>query len=172
MKRQWNILISESWLDDMENSGIFKTMKRQWNILITRSWLDDMENSGIFKTMKKQWNILITWSWLDGMENCGIFKTMKRQWNIFITESCWHGKQWDFQNTEKTIIKHSHHLIVTGYGTRDIYLIGLWLVWSLYVVEFSVIGYQKYTFWPQEDLLLLGCQPLQVRTLVFKLTRK
>jgi hypothetical protein len=27
-------------------------MKRQWNILITGSWLDGMENSGIFKTMK------------------------------------------------------------------------------------------------------------------------
>jgi hypothetical protein len=43
----------------MEISGIFKTMKRQWNILITGSQLDGMENSGIFKTMKRQWNILI-----------------------------------------------------------------------------------------------------------------
>jgi hypothetical protein len=50
----------------MENNGIFKTMKRQWNILITGSWLDGMENSEIFKTMKRQWNILITGSWLDG----------------------------------------------------------------------------------------------------------
>ena len=68
-------------------SGIFKTMKRQWNILITGSWLDGMENSEIFKTMKRQWNILITGSWLDDMENSGIFKTMKRQWNILIIGS-------------------------------------------------------------------------------------
>jgi hypothetical protein len=41
----------------MENSGIFKTMKRQWNILITGTWLDGMENSEIFKTVRfsKQW---------------------------------------------------------------------------------------------------------------------
>ncbi len=49
-------------------SGIFKTMKRQWNILITGSRLDDIENSEIFKTMKRQWNILITGSSLDDME--------------------------------------------------------------------------------------------------------
>jgi hypothetical protein len=87
VKRQWNIPITESWLDDMENNRIFKTMKRQWNIPITESWLDDMENNRIFKTMKRQWNIPITWSWLDDMENSGILKTMKRQWNIPITGS-------------------------------------------------------------------------------------
>jgi hypothetical protein len=33
--------ISKQWVTGgMENSGIFKTMKRQWNILITGSWLD------------------------------------------------------------------------------------------------------------------------------------
>ena len=129
----WNIL---TWFGDMENSDIFKTMKRQWNILITGSWLDAwrtvrfskqwkdngtfwsldhdwmhgeqwdfqnnektmehsdhwimtgcMENSEIFKTMKRQWNILITGSWLDDMENSEIFKTMIRQWNILITGS-------------------------------------------------------------------------------------
>jgi hypothetical protein len=31
----------------------FKTMKRRWNIVITGSCLDDMENSGIFKKMKR-----------------------------------------------------------------------------------------------------------------------
>jgi hypothetical protein len=36
----------------MENSGIFTTMERQWNILITGSWLDDMENSGFSKQQK------------------------------------------------------------------------------------------------------------------------
>ena len=51
MKR---ILIIESWLDDMKNSEIFKTMKKQsWNILITGSWVDEIENSEIFKTMKR-----------------------------------------------------------------------------------------------------------------------
>jgi hypothetical protein len=33
----------------MENSGIFETMKRQWNILIIGSSLDDMENMGFSK---------------------------------------------------------------------------------------------------------------------------
>jgi hypothetical protein len=33
----------------MENSGIFKTMKRQWNISITGSWLDGMENTEIWQ---------------------------------------------------------------------------------------------------------------------------
>jgi hypothetical protein len=44
----------------MENSGIFETIKRQWDILITETGLDGMENSGIFERMKRQWNILIT----------------------------------------------------------------------------------------------------------------
>jgi hypothetical protein len=50
----------EQW--DFQNNE--KTME---HILITGSWLDGMENSGIFKTMKRQWNILITGSWLDGI---------------------------------------------------------------------------------------------------------
>jgi hypothetical protein len=84
------------------------------NILITGSWLDGMENSGIFKTMKRQWSILITGSWLDGMENSRIFKTMKRQWSILITGSWLDGMKWDFQINEKTM-KHSDHSIMTGW---------------------------------------------------------
>jgi hypothetical protein len=64
-------------------------MKRQWNILITGSWLDDMENSEIFKIMKRQWNILITGSRLDGMKNSEIFKTMKR-----IQKTMEHSDHW------------------------------------------------------------------------------
>ncbi len=40
--------------DCMKKRGIFKTMKRQWNILITGSSLDGMENSEIFKTMNEK----------------------------------------------------------------------------------------------------------------------
>ncbi len=72
-------------------------MKRQWNILITGSSLDGMENSEIFKTItEKQWNILITGSSLDGMESSEIFKTMNEKtmehsdhWII----TGWHGEQ-------------------------------------------------------------------------------
>ena len=31
---------NNAWLDGMGNSGIFKAMKRQWNIMITGSWLE------------------------------------------------------------------------------------------------------------------------------------
>jgi hypothetical protein len=46
----------------VENSGIFKTMKRKWNIPITGSYLDGMENSDIFKTTKKNNG---AFQWLD-----------------------------------------------------------------------------------------------------------
>jgi hypothetical protein len=66
----------------MENSGIFTTMERQWNILITGSWLDDMENSGflkqqkdngIFRSLDHDWMAWRTVGFSKQWEDNGIF---------------------------------------------------------------------------------------------------
>jgi hypothetical protein len=46
-----------------------KSLLHNVRICQNNEWLrlDDIKNSGIFKTMKRQWNILITGFWLDGI---------------------------------------------------------------------------------------------------------
>jgi hypothetical protein len=66
MKRQWNILITGSWLDGMENSEIFKTMKRQWNILITgwhrEQW--DLQNNEKTMEHSNHWIMMDDYNYL------------------------------------------------------------------------------------------------------------
>jgi hypothetical protein len=103
----------------MENSGIFKTMKRQWNILITGPWLDDMENSWIFKTMKRQWNILITGSWVTQIF-CGqicvtesvVFLPVRFMW---VQKGCRYTRIYQtWQNISRPRLKTQESILAIG----------------------------------------------------------
>jgi hypothetical protein len=87
----------------MENSGIFTTMERQWNILITGSWLDDMENSGFLKQQKDNgiFQSLVMTGWHGeqwDFQNNG--KTMEHS-DHWIMMTGWHGEQWIFKTTKR-----------------------------------------------------------------------
>ena len=125
-------------------------MKWQWNIRITRSWLDGMENSEIFKTMKRQCNILITGSWLDGIGEQWDFqneKTMEHFDNSIVSR--WHYCYVKFCANAAALVRTARDNI--GYDISDrikhfvcVYL-GSRLLWPTFFLVRSILANKTLT---------------------------